>query len=68
MSKVLIFKINRSISEENRKELQKDILKEFEDGVIVLPYYFLDSVITIDRTENVEDITIRYENFNGGCK
>lgn len=68
MSKVLIFKINRSISEENRKELQKNILKEYEDGVIVLPYYFLDSVITIDRTENVEDITIRYENFNGGCK
>lgn len=68
MSKVLIFKINRSISEENRKELQKDILKEFEDGVIVLPYYFLDSVIIIDRTENVEDIAIRYENFNGGCK
>lgn len=68
MSKVLIFKINRSISEENRKELQKDILKEFEDGVIVLPYYFLNNVIVIDTTENIEDIAIQYENFNGGCK
>lgn len=68
MSKVLIFKINRSISEENRKEVQKDILKEFEDGVIVLPYYFLDNVIIVDRTENVEGVAVRYENFNGGCK
>lgn len=68
MSKVLIFKINRSISEENRKELQKSILKEFEDGVIVLPYYFLDNVIIIDNTESIEGIAIQYENFNGGCK
>lgn len=66
MSKVLIFKILRSIPEEKRKELQEELLKGLEDGVIVLPYYFSDSVIIVDRTENVEDIAIRYENFNGG--
>nr|DAU60911.1 MAG TPA: hypothetical protein [Caudoviricetes sp.] len=68
MSKVLIFKINRSITEEKRKELQKVLLKEFEDGVIVLPYYFLNNVIIVDRTEDIESVDIRYENFNGGCK
>mgnify|MGYP006877564195 CR=1 FL=1 len=68
MSKVLIFKINRSIPEEKRKELQEILLKELEDGVIVLPYYFSDRIIIVDRTENVEGVAIRYENFNGGYK
>lgn len=68
MSKVLIFKIHRSITEEKRKELQEVLLKELEDGVIVLPYYFSDSVIIVDRTEDVEGVAVRYDNFNGGCK
>jgi hypothetical protein len=68
MSKALIFKINRSITEEKRKELQEDLLKELKDGVIVVPYYFSDRVVIVDRAENVEGIAIRYENFNGGQK
>lgn len=63
MSKVLIFKIHRSITEEKRKELQEVLLKELEDGVIVLPYYFSDSVIIVDRTEDIEDVAVRYEEF-----
>lgn len=65
---MLIFKIHRSITEEKRKELQEVLLKELEDGVIVLPYYFSDNVIIVDRTEDVEGVAVRYENFNGGCK
>lgn len=66
--KVLIFKINRCITEEKRKELQESLLKELEDGVILLPYYFLDTVIIIDNIKDIDSVAVQYENFNGGCK
>lgn len=66
MSKVLVFKANRSMPEEKRKELQEDISKELEDGVIVVPHYFSDRVVVVDRTEDVEGVAVQYENFNGG--
>lgn len=68
ISKVLVFKNNRSISEEKRRELQEELLKGLEDGVIVVPYYFSDRVVVVDRAEDVEGVAIQYENFNGGCK
>lgn len=67
-NKVLIFKINKNITEEKRKELQESLLKELEDGVILLPYYFLDTVIIIDDIKDIDSVTVQYEKFNGGCK
>ena len=66
--KVLIFKINKSITEEKRKELQESLLKELEDGVILLPYYFLDNIIIIDNIKDIDSVAVQYEKFNGGCK
>lgn len=64
--KVLIFKINKNITEEKRKELQENLLKELEDGVILLPYYFLNDVIVIDYGDNVDNVVVQYEKFNRG--
>lgn len=65
-NKVLIFKINKNITEEKRKELQENLLKELEDGVILLPYYFLNDVIVIDYGDNVDNVVVQYEKFNRG--